>query len=81
MKAQREVRTESEKDKEFVQSGSTCILKSLVMTISDGDERKNSINAGNSWKNVAKLEEGGQYMLKKMICLLAVREDSLRVTF
>ena len=57
---------ESEKDAEFVQSVSTCILKSPVMTISDGDEMKNS---GNSWKNVAILEEGGRYMLMKTICL------------
>ena len=48
---------ESEKDAEFVQSVSTWILKSPVMTISDGDEMKNSSNAGNSWKNVAILEE------------------------
>ena len=53
---------ESEKDAEFVQSVSTWILKSPVMTISDGDAMKSSSNAGNSWKNVAILEEGGRYM-------------------
>ena len=36
---------------------------------SDGDEMKNSSSAGNSWKNVAILEDGGRYMLMKMICL------------